>query len=83
MREAAKSFSSTHADSSVFVFSSFDLFHTILGDPTTYGFEAADVKRRGGSVWVDHLHPTSKVHDHIAEAIAKFLTEIPTTNQVV
>lgn len=78
MREAAKSFSSTHADSSVFLFSSFDLFSTILHDPITYGFEAADVKRRGGSVWVDHIHPTSKVHGYIAEAVAKFLTDIPT-----
>ena len=44
--------------------------------PEVYEFDKGDVRRYGGSVWVDALHPTSKVHDHIANNLADFLQEI-------
>lgn len=44
--------------------------------PEVYGFKDEDVRQHAGSVWMDSLHPTSKVHDHIASNLADFLTEI-------
>lgn len=77
LREAAKTFSATHADSSVFIFSSFELFNTLLDDPVSFALEESDLKRKQGTIWVDHIHPTSKVHGHIARSLADFLVQIP------
>ena len=44
--------------------------------PEVYGFDKEDVRKYGGSIWVDFLHPTSKVHDHIASNLADFLQDI-------
>ena len=44
--------------------------------PEVYGFNNEHVRKNGGSVWMDSLHPTSKVHDHIASNLADFLQEI-------
>lgn len=71
LREAAKTFSATHADSSVFVFSSFELFNALLDDPVRFGL------KEEGTIWVDHIHPTSKIHGHIARSLAEFLVQIP------
>ena len=60
----------------MFLFSSFRLFESILDMPEVYGFNDEDIRRYGGSVWTDFLHPTSKVHDHIASNLADFLEEI-------
>lgn len=77
LREAAKTFSATHTDSSVFIFSSFELFNALLDDPVSFGLKEADIKRTRGTIWVDHIHPTSNVHDHIARGLADFLVQIP------
>ena len=60
----------------MFLFSSFRLFESMLDMPEAYGFKNEDVRKSGGSVWMDSLHPTSKVHDHIASNLADFLQEI-------
>lgn len=44
--------------------------------PEVCGFDKEHVRKHGGSVWMDSLHPTSKVHDHIARNLADFLQEI-------
>jgi len=77
LRSAIREFCDTHPEASVFLFSSFRLFESILDMPEVYGFKSEDVRSHGGSVWNDFLHPTSKVHDHIASNLAEFLTEIP------
>ena len=60
----------------MFLFSSYRLFESILDMPEVYGFDIEDVRKNGGSVWMDFLHPTSKVHDHIASSLADFLQDI-------
>ncbi|KAF9246887.1 hypothetical protein BU15DRAFT_57848 [Melanogaster broomeanus] len=57
---AAQQFAADHADASVMIFSSWDTFTRILDDPASYGFDADEPY---GGIWVDSLHPTTKVHD--------------------
>ncbi|KAF9484721.1 hypothetical protein BDN70DRAFT_872259 [Pholiota conissans] len=77
LRKAAQKFCSTHLNSSVFLLSSFHFFNTLLDNPTAYGFSEAEIKKRSGSFWFDHIHPTSKVHEYIASYLASFLFNIP------
>jgi phospholipase/lecithinase/hemolysin len=76
LRNAAQQFGKNHPDATVLVFSSFEVFDTILDRPEEHGFDPKDVKRSGGSVWMDHIHPTSKVHDYIARHVAAFLESV-------
>ncbi|KAF7968233.1 hypothetical protein HWV62_31559 [Athelia sp. TMB] len=55
------------------LFSSHRLFADILDHPVVYGFERGDVEKCGGGIWVDYLHPTSKIHKIIASEIVDFL----------
>ncbi|KAF9013884.1 hypothetical protein BDQ17DRAFT_1396000 [Cyathus striatus] len=71
-----ESFSSSHEDVTAFMFSSYSTFNSLLDDPETYGFNSRDVKKYGGSIWIDHIHPTTRVHDFIANDIADFLSGI-------
>ncbi|KIM31316.1 carbohydrate esterase family 16 protein, partial [Serendipita vermifera MAFF 305830] len=63
-------------DTSVFVFSSWSTFMSILDYPEAYGFDEDEVDEAQGPVWMDDLHPTSKVHGILAKHLNKFLTDI-------
>ncbi|KAJ7598891.1 hypothetical protein C8J56DRAFT_769912 [Mycena floridula] len=76
LRSAIQSFCDSHPDISAFLFSTHDVFSSILEEPTAYGFKADDVKRRHGGIWYDHLHPTSRVHEILANQIEDFLRSI-------
>jgi len=76
LRAGIQQFCHTHPEASVFLFSSYRLFESILDMPELYGFNNEHVRNNGGGVWMDSLHPTSKVHDHIASNLADFLQEI-------
>lgn len=65
-----------HDDLTALLFSSHRLFLSLLKNPDMYGFEAQDVRKMGGDIWVDHIHPTSKVHDIVASEIAVFLAGV-------
>lgn len=69
-------FAGSHKDSSVFCFSSRDLFTRVLDAPESYGFAGEDASRESGAIWYDRLHATSKMHGVIAEGIAEFLSSI-------
>jgi hypothetical protein len=58
-------------------FSSWDTFNRILDDPKKHGFPKRDIRARGGSIWMDYLHPTSRIHDFIARDISMFLNSQP------
>jgi lysophospholipase L1-like esterase len=77
LREAIEKFCAAHHDVSVFLFSSFKAFDSLLDDPEPYGLRVEDIRRFNGTVWMDHIHPTSQVHDFIANHIAIFLAGIP------
>lgn len=77
LRENVSSFVSAHSGVTAFVFSSYALFSRMLDNPTDFGFPKGDAKKRGGTMWVDHLHPTSAVHKEVAGALSQFLTSQP------
>lgn len=72
----AQRFGKDHPDATVLVFSSFEAFDDVLNKAEELGFDPKDIKREGGSIWMDHIHPTSKVHDQIARRLAAFLESI-------
>ncbi|KAK2466860.1 hypothetical protein APHAL10511_001118 [Amanita phalloides] len=76
LRKAVETFASSHEDVTVLLYSSHATFTKILDNPEEYGFNAGDVRRREGSVWADHLHPTSKVHRIVAQDVAGFLSAV-------
>ncbi|CCM04610.1 uncharacterized protein FIBRA_06792 [Fibroporia radiculosa] len=73
LRSRISVFSTSHPAATVMLFSSWDTFMRILNDPISHGFEKEDIAKSRGSFWVDHLHPTTKVHDWIAKDLYEFL----------
>lgn len=61
------------------IYSSWAAFTRILDEPVKYGFNVGDEKRMGGSIWVDHIHPTSKVHDELAKGTVSLLGGVAAT----
>ena len=59
------------------VFSSWDTFNRILDDPVAHGFQVTDTSKALGGIWVDHIHPSSRVHDFVAHDISEFLQSQP------
>ena len=79
LRELVSNFISTHEGVAAFVYSSFDLFSKLLDDPSQYGFNTSDVRKKGGEIWRDHIHPTTRVHEEIARDLVRFLRELSAT----
>ncbi|TFK55126.1 hypothetical protein OE88DRAFT_1653789 [Heliocybe sulcata] len=73
LRPQAQSFASAHPDATVFIFSAHRTFSRILSDPTSHGFAAIDAVTPYGEIWVDQIHPTSRMHDWIAKDFSFFL----------
>ncbi|KAK0459791.1 uncharacterized protein EV420DRAFT_1629173 [Desarmillaria tabescens] len=80
LAKALGSFASSHPDTTVMLFSSYQTFCSIFDNPVDHGFEEKDLRKRGGAIWYDHLHPTSAVHDIIAAYLADFLSEVTPAN---
>ncbi|KAJ7717971.1 hypothetical protein B0H16DRAFT_1610024 [Mycena metata] len=74
LKKAVAQFAVVHPDATVMIFSAFDTFDAIFNDPASHGFPVGDVSKAGGSIWADHLHPTSRVHDFVARDVAAFLS---------
>jgi len=81
LRSGAQQFAKDHPDTTVLLFSSFEAFDTILNKPEAHGFDPGDLKRSGGSIWMDNIHPTSKVHDHLAHYLTAFLETVHPTSK--
>ncbi|KAI1795868.1 SGNH hydrolase-type esterase domain-containing protein [Ganoderma leucocontextum] len=77
LRDRIARFSTAHPDITALLFSSWDTFTRVLDDPVSHGFGPEHVSRSGGEIWVDNLHPSSKMHDWIAHDIAQFLKTQP------
>ncbi|KAF9814905.1 hypothetical protein IEO21_04849 [Rhodonia placenta] len=77
LQESVAQFSASHPEVSIFIFSSWDTFKRVLHNPISHGFSFEDVSKRDGQIWVDHLHPTSQMHDWIARDMAEFLYAQP------
>lgn len=73
LQKAMDEFATSHDDATVLFFSSSETFTKLIDNPSRYGFSEGAVQQFGGSMWRDHIHPTSRVHDFIAHDIAAFL----------
>jgi len=71
-----EAFATAHPDATALLFSSYEAFDTLLDNAEQNGLKAQDRKRHGGNIWIDHIHPTSKVHDNIARRVAAFLDSV-------
>ena len=77
MHSSITSFASEHPDITALLFSSHATFSRILDDPVGHGFHEANAAHKAGKgIWMDHLHPTSKMHGFIAKDMAEFLESV-------
>ena len=74
LRSSIVSFASQYADATVLLFSSHATLTRILDNPVEHGFHEANAASKAGKgIWMDHLHPTGKVHDIVAKDLTAFL----------
>ncbi|TFY83058.1 hypothetical protein EWM64_g954 [Hericium alpestre] len=73
LRRAVAAFAASHADVTAMVYSSWATFSRVLDNPAAYGFNPQDVRVQGGSIWFDHIHPTTRLASIVADEIAHFL----------
>jgi len=64
-------------------FSSYKVFTDILNHPKKHGFPQKDIQKSRGSIWMDHLHPTSAVHLFVAKELGSLLSTIPPLEALV
>lgn len=76
LRSSATRFAGDNPGVTVLVYSSYETFTRVLDDPASCGFRPEDVQKAAGSIWVDHVHPTSKMHDEIAKDMLSFLSGV-------
>ncbi|KAJ6493980.1 hypothetical protein C8R47DRAFT_1117936 [Mycena vitilis] len=74
LNKSAALFARTHPDATVMIYSAWDTFNAMFDDPVAHGFPLEDTSKACASMWVDHLHPTSKVHDFVARDMSAFLS---------
>ena len=77
LRVRAKEFAEKHPDSTVIVYSSWATFSKVLDDPKEFGMEDGDQQKMNGTIWFDHIHPTSKMHGVIATDVEALLKTVP------
>lgn len=77
LREKAQEFASKHEEVTVLLFSSWATFSRVMDNPKAYEFTQKDTVSAASRMWVDHLHPTTKMHDIVARDVAEFLTSVP------
>ena len=77
LHKGAEEFLQKHPDITLLLYSSYDIFEKIYEDPVKYNFNIKDRKVRRGAMWMDHIHPTSKMHAVIAKDMEDFLYKFP------
>jgi len=71
------SFASKFPEATTLMFSSHLTFTRVLDDPVGHGFHEEGAARKAGrGIWMDHLHPTSRMHDVVAKDLGKFLETV-------
>ncbi|KAJ8699792.1 hypothetical protein PTI98_002879 [Pleurotus ostreatus] len=77
LKQTMETFSSGHTDATILIFSSYSIFSAFLNERKKYGF---DSKPFSQTIWMDALHPTSKVHGVVAESVSTFLQSVPASS---
>lgn len=76
MRSFVAEKSTTDDPITAIYFSAHKVFTSLLDSPESLGFPQSDIEKSGGSIWVDHLHPTSAVHLVVANELDTLLSSI-------
>lgn len=83
LRLESRAFSNAHPKlASVLHFSAWDSISDVLDRPLAHGIPERELKWAGGMVWIDLMHPSSRVHDVIARDFAQFLEGLPVRSSV-
>lgn len=77
LHAGAKDFHTKHPNITALMYSSWDIFDKVNNEPTRFGFSNRDLRKRGGAIWMDHLHPTSRMHKVVATDLEAFLKGFP------
>ncbi|OCH86251.1 hypothetical protein OBBRIDRAFT_890618 [Obba rivulosa] len=72
LKDTAAAFSAAHPDVTAMLYSSWDTFTRVLDNPAEHGFNPSEVRKPFGEIWLDHLHPTSAMHEWIARDLVAF-----------
>ncbi|KAI0065396.1 hypothetical protein BV25DRAFT_1821796 [Artomyces pyxidatus] len=79
LRSAIQEFFSKYRDITVMVYSAWHTFSRVLDDPTPFDFPADHVRKAFGKIWYDNLHPTSAMHEIVAQDMSVFLHDVSAT----
>lgn len=77
LHAGAQDFYTKHPNITALMYSSWDIFDKVYNEPTKFGFSRQDLRKRGGAIWMDHLHPTSRMHEVVATDLEAFLKAFP------
>ncbi|KAG6858031.1 hypothetical protein C0995_003196, partial [Termitomyces sp. Mi166 len=72
-------FALSSGKATTFLFSTHQALTDMLDDPLEYDFSEDDPTNECGCIWADDLHPTSEVHDIIAERLLTALLGSPSS----
>ena len=81
LKDGLEYFKKKHPDCTIMVFSLYQTFSVILEDLDMYGLPPSHRHASRGQVWIDHLHPTSKIHQLLAHFLSDFLSEVPVVDK--
>lgn len=77
---AAKKFAKKNSDATVIIFSTFSLLESVVDEAEAYGFDIQPLSGKPVGIWHDHIHPTTKAHDILANGLAEFLECVTPTD---
>ncbi|EIM88584.1 uncharacterized protein STEHIDRAFT_155938 [Stereum hirsutum FP-91666 SS1] len=77
LRLAVGRYAAHRPDATLLIFSSWATYTRVLDQPERHGFARAATQVRGGEIWFDHMHPTTRMADIIAGDAAQFLLSVP------
>jgi hypothetical protein len=74
LNEFTLTFRYRHPDTSVSIYDSFSLFNEVMDNPTKHGFTDGSSECHSNTCfWYDNMHPTTRVHEIMAQDMAKFI----------
>jgi len=77
LRMEINKFSNSYTGITTLLFPAWSVFNMVLRNPLAYDFTEEDARKAGGGIWIDSIHPTSKMHAVIAREITAFLEKYP------
>lgn len=74
LADSVLEFSNQHQDATMLLFDDHTLFTRLHEDPVAFGFSEGSGHMYDQELYVDNIHPTTKVHQIVAREVASLLT---------